>query len=116
MQKVVKIMSAQYLYAVVFLTIAKLTEGNLFQGCIKAWMVTAPVLLLTNLIGKEYDETTILLNPLRTENPQNIIKLNIFLLELKRTAAVETRSSLMLQSYMEIHKQTCNREDCPLRN
>ena len=98
------------------LAVAKFTEGNLFSGCIIGWLIGVPLLLVILFNQDDFKEEILLINPQRCENPEQIIQLNNFLLELRKGQSSDSHLTLMLEAYMEIHKQTCSREDCPLKN
>ena len=44
-----------------------------------------------------------------------IVAQNNLLIEFKRNS-IDSHYKLMINSYMEIHKQTCNRDDCALKS
>ena len=39
----------------------------------------------------------------------------IFILKLISWQATDKNAAILLDGYVELHKQTCNKEDCPLK-
>ena len=49
------------------------------------------------------------------QNLKSFSKVLIFILKLISLQATDKNAAILLDGYVELHKQTCNKEDCPLK-
>ncbi|CAD8126295.1 unnamed protein product [Paramecium sonneborni] len=114
-QKSWSILVALNLWGVFLICFAKFLEGILFQGTIYAWIAGIPLMIIAIIKSDKLHYDLILLNLNKVQNPNQIIQLTNYLLKLLYNSSLYSHSSLLIDGFLEMHKITCTREDCYLK-
>jgi hypothetical protein len=96
------------------LCFAKFLEGTLFEGSILAWIVGAPILVFIIFFDRKLKIDLLLINVNKYESGEDIIAQASYLQSLIR--ADNKTSSILIDGYIEVHRQTCTKDDCPAKN
>ncbi|CAD8180493.1 unnamed protein product [Paramecium octaurelia] len=113
-QKLWSIITALNFWTSIMLLFAHLLEGQYFRDVIWGWIGGVPLITLI-IINEQIFEVDLLgSNINRAISGQQIIILCEYLLSLLDKN--DQHSLLMLDGFIEIHKQTCYRNDCVLKS
>lgn len=97
------------------LVFAKIMENTLFEGSIIAWLLGIPFVILIILTNRDHRVDLLLINVNKFQNGQEIQDQIRYLLKLIDWQVTNRNSAILLDGYIEIHKQSCNQDDCPLK-
>ena len=97
------------------LCFAKFMEGTLFEGSIVAWMIGIPFIVLIVLTNRDHRVDLLLINVNKFQSGEDLQNQIRFILKLINWQATNKNAAILLDGYVEIHKQTCNKDDCPLK-
>ncbi|CAK91236.1 unnamed protein product (macronuclear) [Paramecium tetraurelia] len=112
-QKLWSIITALNMWTSIMLIFAYLLEGQFFRDVIWGWVGGIPLIVLI-IVNEQLFEVDLLgSNINRAISGQQIIILCEYLLSLLDKN--DQHSSLMLDGFIEVHKQTCYRNDCILK-
>jgi len=103
------------LWTAVMLVFAKVMENTLFEGSIIAWLLGIPFVILIILTSRDHRIDLLLINVNKFQSGQEVQDQIRYLLKLIEWQASHRNSAILLDGYIEIHKQSCNKEDCPLK-
>lgn len=103
------------LWTAIMLCFAKFMEGTLFEGSIVAWMIGIPFIILIVITNRDQRVDLLLINVNKFQSGDELQNQIRFILKLISWQATNKNASILLDGYIEIHKQTCNKEDCPLK-
>ncbi|CAD8125809.1 unnamed protein product [Paramecium sonneborni] len=114
-QKAWSMLVALNLWGVILICFAKFLEGILFQGTIYAWIAGVPLMIAAIIKSDKLHYDLLLLNLNKVQDPDQIVSLTNHLLKLLYKSPLNSHSSLLIDGFLEIHKATCTREDCYLK-
>ena len=103
------------LWGVTLICFAKFLEGVLFFGTIYAWLAGVPLMIAAIIKSEKLHYDLLLLNLNKVQDPDQIVQLTNHLLKLLHKSSQNSHSSLLIDGFLEIHKATCTREDCYLK-
>lgn len=103
------------LWTAIMLCFAKFMEGTLFEGSIVAWMIGIPFIVLIVITNRDQRVDLLLINVNKFQSGDELQNQIRFILKLISWQATNKNAAILLDGYIEIHKQTCNKEDCPLK-
>jgi hypothetical protein len=103
------------LWTAIMLCFAKFMEGTLFEGSIVAWIIGIPFIILIVLTNRDHRVDYLLINVNKFQSGDELNNQFIFILKLISWQATDKNAAILLDGYVELHKQTCNKEDCPLK-
>ncbi|CAD8213537.1 unnamed protein product [Paramecium octaurelia] len=107
------ILSAVNMWGVILLCFAKFLEGQLFFGTIYAWLFGLPFMTAAVLKADKLNYELLLTNLNKVSDPQEVLNLTDYLIKLHK--AQDPDSQLMIDGFLEIHRATCAKEDCYLK-
>jgi hypothetical protein len=113
--KVWSTLHALNLWTAVMLVFAKIMENTLFEGSIIAWLLGIPFVILIILTNRDHRIDLLLINVNKFSSGQEVQDQIRYLLKLIEWQAANRNSAILLDGYIEIHKQSCNKDDCPLK-
>ncbi|CAD8098653.1 unnamed protein product [Paramecium primaurelia] len=113
-QKLWSIITALNFWTSIMLIFAYLLEGQYFRDVIWGWVGGIPLITLIIINEQIFEVDLLSSNINRAISGQQIIILCEYLLQLLDKN--DQHSSLMLDGFIEIHKQTCYRNDCVLKS
>jgi len=113
--KVWSTLQALNLWTAVMLVFAKIMENTLFEGSIIAWLLGIPFVILIILTNRDHRIDLLLINVNKFSSGQEVQDQIRYLLKLIEWQAANRNSAILLDGYIEIHKQSCNKDDCPLK-
>lgn len=103
------------LWTAIMLCFSKFMEGTLFEGSIVAWMIGIPFIILIVITNRDQRVDLLLINVNKFQSGDELQNQIRFILKLISWQSTNKNASILLDGYIEIHKQTCNKEDCPLK-
>jgi len=103
------------LWTAVMLVFAKIMENTLFEGSIIAWLLGIPFVVLIILTNRDHRVDLLLINVNKFQSGQEVRDQIRYLLKLIEWQSTNRNSAILLDGYIEIHKQSCNQDDCPLK-
>jgi len=103
------------LWTAVMLVFAKIMENTLFEGSIIAWLLGIPFVVLIILTNRDHRVDLLLINVNKFQSGQEVRDQIRYLLKLIEWQSSNRNSAILLDGYIEIHKQSCNQDDCPLK-
>ena len=115
MTKMWSLFSALNLWAALMLTFSKIMENMLFEGSVIAWLVGLPFVGYIVVFNRDHRINLLLINTNKFKNQHEVINQVRYVLKLIQWQGVKRNASVLLNGYIEIHKKSCNREDCPLK-
>ncbi|CAD8075777.1 unnamed protein product [Paramecium primaurelia] len=101
------------MWSVILLCFAKFLEGQLFFGTIYAWLSGLPLMIVAVLKTEKLNYDLLLTNLNKVTDPQEVLNLTDHLIKLFYIQ--DSDSQLMIDGFLEIHRATCAREDCYLK-
>ncbi|CAD8157650.1 unnamed protein product [Paramecium octaurelia] len=101
------------MWSVILLCFAKFLEGQLFFGTIYAWMSGLPLMIVAVLKTEKLNYDLLLTNLNKVTDHQDVLNLTDHLIKLYYIQDAD--SQLMIDGFLEIHRATCAREDCYLK-
>ncbi|CAD8110362.1 unnamed protein product [Paramecium sonneborni] len=113
-QKIWSIITAINLWTTIMMIFAYLLEGQYFRDVFWGWIGGIPLITLIIINEQIFEVDLLSSNINRAISGQQIIILCEYLLQLLDKN--DQHSSLMLDGFIEIHKQTCYRNDCVLKS
>jgi len=113
--KVWSIFQAVNLWSAGMLVFAKIMEETLFEGSIIAWLIGIPFVVLIIITNRDHRIELLLINVNKMQSPGEVREQIRYLLKMIEWQAANKNSAVLLDGYIEIHKQSCNQEDCPLK-
>ena len=113
--KVWATVAALNLWTATMLIFAKIMENTAFKESIITWLIGLPLVLLLVLLTNDKRMDFLLINVNQFENGKEIINQVTYLLKLLATQDTSHNSAVLLDGYLEVHKQDCPDENCPLK-
>ncbi|CAD8112154.1 unnamed protein product [Paramecium primaurelia] len=107
------VLAAVNMWGVIILCFAKFLEGQLFFGTIYAWLFGLPFMIAAVLKTDKLNYELLLTNLNKVSDPQEVLNLTDYLIQLYKTQ--DSDSQLMIDGFLEIHRATCAKEDCYLK-
>ncbi|CAK82689.1 unnamed protein product (macronuclear) [Paramecium tetraurelia] len=101
------------MWSVILLCFAKFLEGQLFFGTIYAWLSGLPLMIVAVLKTEKLNYDLLLTNLNKVTDHQDVLNLTDHLIKLYYIQDAD--SQLMIDGFLEIHRATCAREDCYLK-
>lgn len=114
-QKMWSMLVAMNMWGVTLLCFSKFLEGILFFGTVYAWMAGLPLMVLAVLRSEKHHYDLLLLNLNKVQDADQVLALTNHLLKLYHKSTADQNASLLLDGFLEIHRATCTREDCYLK-
>lgn len=115
MAKTWAIGAALNLWTAIMLTFGKIMENSVFTEVILTWLLGIPLVLFLTLQTDDKRMNYLLINVNQFENGKEIINQVTYLLKLLDTQYSDHNSAVLLDGYLEVHKQDCPEEACPLK-
>jgi len=113
--KIWAIISALNLWTASMIVFTRILENTLFVGCVIAWILGIPFVILIVLTSKDQRIHLLLINTNKFQDGSQITNQVRYLLKLLQWQSTNKNAEILLDGYIEIHKQICNHEDCPLK-
>ncbi|CAD8125807.1 unnamed protein product [Paramecium sonneborni] len=107
------ILAAVNMWGVILLCFAKFLEGQLFFGTIYAWLFGLPFMIAAVFKANKLNYELLLTNLNKVSDPLEVLNLTDYLIKLYK--AQDSDSLLMIDGFLEIHRATCAKEDCYLK-
>ncbi|CAD8188241.1 unnamed protein product [Paramecium pentaurelia] len=107
-------LSSLLMWSAFMLAVATAMEGNLIGGSIVAWLVGIPFVISIVLTQRDRQLESLVANVNKLNSPEEIISQVRYLLTLLRLQN-QTKYAVILDGYIEVHRQTCEKSDCPLK-
>ncbi|CAD8074840.1 unnamed protein product [Paramecium sonneborni] len=111
-QKMWSILSAVNLWTIIMMFYSYKFDGQTFQKTIQAWLIGIPLIIGILIFRQKHAVDLLEANLKKFTNGMQIILLCEYLVLLMEKSQKCQRSQLLLDSYIEIHKEVCNRTDC----
>ncbi len=107
--------AALNLWTVTMLVFAKIMEGTAFTEAIITWLLGLPLVLFLTVFTNDKRMDFLLINVNQFEKGKEIINQVTYLLKLLDTQETSHNSAVLLDGYLEVHKQDCPEPECPLK-
>ena len=109
-------MAAINLWTVIMFIFAKIMVNTNFKEAIFIWLIGIPLVFIVNISNVDKRMSFFLINTDKFQSGHEIIYHIQYLEKLLSIQNTNKSASLMLDGYLEIHKQDCFNEQCPCRN
>lgn len=103
------------LWSVIMALFAKLLEGKLFHGSVYAYMIGLCFIIVISIQSQDRRMVYLLKDINKFQNGREVITKVNYLYKLMALFPDDKDSSILLDGYFEIHKHTCQNEDCPMK-
>ncbi|CAD8146031.1 unnamed protein product [Paramecium octaurelia] len=114
-QKMWSILAGVNFWTIIMMFYSYLLDGKTFQNTIQAWLLGIP-LIIGIIIFRQREQFDLMRANLRKfQDGGQVIKLCEYLLLLIHNSSKSQRYQLLIDSYIEIHKEVCNRNDCVVK-
>jgi len=97
------------------LVFAMVLEDVLFKGTVIAWIIGLPFIAYIMYDSRDHRMDLLVINSNRFKNGLEIQKQARYVYKLMQMEAANKNAKVLLKGYLEVHKKSCNKEDCPLR-
>ena len=94
---------------------SRIMENTLFEGSVIAWLLGIPFIVLVILTNKDHRIDLLLINPNKFQSGVEIQNQIRYVTKLMQWQGANKTAGILLDGYMEMHKQSCNKDDCPLK-
>ena len=112
--KLWSMLSSLIFWTGIMVVFAKILEANIFSGSVIAWLFGGGFIILLVLTDRDHRVNLLLVNTSKLSNSLKIQKQINYLLKLAQWELHDKTARTLLNGYIEIHKQICLRDDCPL--
>lgn len=112
MRKLWSSIAAINVWTMILLCFAVFLENKLFEGTIIAWLIGIPIIVLIVVNNKKQNIDILLVNVNKFESGDQLIAQARYLQQLIAWAPTSKTASILLDGYLEVHRQTCNKDDC----
>ena len=102
-------------WTAIMLVFSKIMEHTLFEGSIIAWLLGFPLIISIMVTNKDHRVDLLLINANKVQHGREIQERIRYLLKLIEWQTNHRNSAILLDGYIEIHKQSCSKDDCPLK-
>lgn len=107
------IISSLFIWTCSYVCMAKLMEGNLFNGTIVMWLVGLPFIVIYIVTQRDQKIEYFLSNSNKFTTGEELLFQILYLTKLIQKYKKNPELTTVLDGYIEIHKQNCQRDDCP---
>ena len=115
MAKVWSTSAAINLWSATMLIFAKVMDSTAFSEAIITWLLGIPMIILLSIKIDDKRMDFLLINVNKFEKGKEIINQVTYLLKLLDTQHKDHNATVLLDGYLEVHKQDCPDEECPLK-
>ncbi|CAD8213536.1 unnamed protein product [Paramecium octaurelia] len=115
MQKISSVYAALMLWSALLICFSHYLEDIIFHGTIYAWLIGLPLIAFATSKKEKYLYDLLLMNINKTEDPNQIILLTNYIQKLLSRYQTNQHFHIMLDALIEVHKNTCQKEDCVFR-
>jgi len=109
-------MAAFNLWTILMLVFAKIMENTEFDECVFVWILGIPLVFLVNIHNIDKKMSYFLINTTKFRNGDEIINHAHYVQKLMAVQSHDNNAAVMLDGYLEMHKQDCYNEQCPCRD
>ena len=103
------------LWTTSMLTFAKIMQNSTFKGSMAAWLIGIPFIILLTLSSKDHRLNLLLLPENKFQTGEQIRDQIRYILKLIDWQSSNRNATVLLDGYIEIHKQNCQKDQCPLK-
>ncbi|CAD8153139.1 unnamed protein product [Paramecium pentaurelia] len=114
-QKIWSISSAVNLWTIIMMFYSYKFDGQTFQKTVQAWLIGIPLIIGILAFRQQKTVDLFVANLKKFKNGMQIILLCEYLVFLMKRSEKCQRSQLLLDSYIELHKEICDRPDCSVK-
>jgi len=107
--------AALNLWTATMLVFAKIMQGTAFTEAIITWLLGLPLVFFLTIFTNDKRMDFLLINVNQFEQGKEIINQVTYLLKLLDTQETSHNSAVLLDGYLEVHKQDCAEAECPLK-
>ncbi|CAD8125808.1 unnamed protein product [Paramecium sonneborni] len=109
------IYAALMLWSALLMCFSYYLEDTIFHGTIYAWFVGIPLITFAVYKKEKYQYDLLLMNINKAEDPNQIVLLTNYIQKLLSRYQTNQHFQIMLDALIEVHKNTCQKEDCVFR-
>lgn len=103
------------LWTVIMAWFAKLIEEKLFSGTIYAYLIGLVFIIVITIQSRDHRMVYLLKDVNKFHSGREVITKINYLYKLLSLYSDDLDSLILIDGFFEIHKHTCQREECPLR-
>jgi len=107
------ILSALNLWTAFMLVIAKICENYIFDGAVIAWFIGIPLIVYLLLVIKDQRLDLLLINVNKFQSGTEVQNQIRYILKLIQWQSKNKNAAILLDGYMEIHKQSWKKDEDP---
>jgi PAS domain S-box-containing protein len=115
LNKTWSILTAMNMWTAFLLVFAMVLEDILFKGTVIAWIIGLPFIAYIMYDSRDHRTNLLVINSNRFKNGLEIQKQARYVYKLMQMEASNKNAKVLLKGYIEVHKKSCNKDDCPLR-
>lgn len=110
------IFSTAHLWTVFMLVFAQIFEGNILEGSFAIFALGLPFVVAIVFTRPDKNVELLLLSWNKVQNSDLITKQLRYLIDLWARKDFDRKSAIILEGYLEIHREICDQTDCPINN
>ncbi|CAD8158603.1 unnamed protein product [Paramecium octaurelia] len=114
-QRIQSILSAVNLWTIIMMLYSYSFDGQTFQKTVQAWLIGVPLIIGILAVRQQKTVDLFVANLKKLKNGRQIILLCEYLVLLIKRSEKCQRAQLLLDSFIEIHKEICDRPDCSVK-
>ncbi|CAD8145139.1 unnamed protein product [Paramecium pentaurelia] len=114
-QKMWSILAGVNFWTIIMMFYSYLLDGKTFQNTIQAWLLGIPLIIGIIMFRQRESFDLMKANLIKFQNGSEVIKLCEYLLILINNSNQSQKYQLLIDSYIEVHKEVCNRNDCVVK-
>jgi len=107
------ILSALNLWTAFMLVIAKICENYIFDGAVIAWIIGLPLIVYLLIVIKDQRLDLLLINVNKFQSGTEVQNQIRYILKLIQWQSKNKNAAILLDGYMEIHKQSWKKDEDP---
>ncbi|EGR29894.1 PAS domain S-box family protein [Ichthyophthirius multifiliis] len=110
-----KIVTTYYLWTNTNLLTSQILQGMQFNGGLISWLIGLPFIVMIMLTTKKSRIDTLIRSQMKFRSGEQIQGHLRYVLQLIEDQKKDKNAYMLLIGYVEKHKETCQEEDCPLK-
>lgn len=112
----ISLFSAVTLWSTFMLVFALVFEGSIMQGSFMIYALGLPFMIAIVLTRPDTNVDLLLLSWNKVQNSDLVTRQLQYLITIWSKKDFDKKSSIVLEGYLEIHREVCDQVDCPINN
>lgn len=113
-EKLTKIMLGLFYWTLIVYTISLILEGDFVRGPFIGWLIGLPSISLIVYFKQGARAELLVIPPNTIHDPTKLYYELLYLIKLWLRYYSDKQSAMLLDGYIEVHRNICKRNDCPI--